>query len=177
MTAVERPVLEVTLPILFRAATAADLPKLEWYGQYAHFRHLFMRAFREQQQGRRLMLIADSGGYPIGHIFVQFSSNTVVDEVYRRSYLYSLRVMEMFRGQGIGTRLIHEAEQSLSVRGLQWATIAVAKENHRARKLYERLGYRIFGDDPGIWSYRDHEGETRTVKEPCWLLQKEIRLR
>jgi ribosomal protein S18 acetylase RimI-like enzyme len=178
MMAAEHPALAVTFQICFRAARADDLPKLEWYGAYAHFRELFARSFREQQLGRRLMLIADSGGFPVGHIFLQYTSGALMDtEAGQRSYLYSLRVMDMFQRRGIGTRLIHEAESVLRVKGTRWATIAVAKDNIQAIRLYERLGYWIFSDDPGIWSYRDHEGTTRTVYEPCWLLQKEINLR
>ena len=178
MTALDVPALAITVQIRFRAALADDLPKLEWHGEYTHYRDLFARAYVEQQLGRRLMLIADKGGFPIGYIFVQYTSIPVLDEeVGTRSYLYSLRVMEMFRGHGIGTRLIGEAEQVLRLRGARWATIAVAKDNVPALRLYERLGYQIFSDDPGIWSYRDHCGQTRTVYEPCWLLQKEINLR
>lgn len=176
MTALEPSTLLLTMPITLRAATRADLPKLEWYGQYAHYRNLFQRAYREQRAGRRLILLADSNNFPIGHVFVQFI-RPEGQETGGRAYLYSLRVMEMFQGHGIGTRLIREAEQISAARGYEFATIAVAKTNHGARRLYERLGYRVFGDDPGEWSFLDHEGRTRQVQEPCWLLQKELNLR
>lgn len=177
MTTLERPALTIALPIHFRIATHQDLPKLEWYGQYTHYRNLFRRAYREQQLGKRLMLLADSNGFPIGHIFIVFTAldNTPPED--RRAYLYSLRVMEMFRGCGIGTELLREAETLIADRNYASATIAAAKTNPRARKLYERIGYQFFADDPGRWSYVDHEGHTRHVQEPCWLLQKEIKLR
>ena len=35
-----------------------DLPKLEWYGEYLHFRRVFRRAYDDQLAGRRLMLLA-----------------------------------------------------------------------------------------------------------------------
>lgn len=178
MTALELGTYTVELPITFRFATKSDLPKLEWYGQYSHFRNLFRRSFREQQRGRRLMLLADCGGFPVGHIFIQFISNehTVADGD-KRAYLYSLRVMEMFRGRGIGTRLIEEAEALILGRGFQWTTIAVAKQNVGAYRLYRRLGYRIFREDPGKWSYVDHKGITQTVDEPCWMLEKHLIMR
>jgi ribosomal protein S18 acetylase RimI-like enzyme len=151
---------------------------MEWYGQYIHQRNLFRRAYREQQLGRRLILVADSNNFPIGHLFIQFiSTASDIADGDSRAYLYSLRVMEMFRGYGIGTRLIQEAEAIIQDRGFQWCTIGVAKDNFQAQRLYERLGYRVFAEDPGRWSYIDHEGRTRHVNEPCWLLQKQIIMR
>ncbi|MBL8156698.1 MAG: GNAT family N-acetyltransferase [Anaerolineae bacterium] len=178
MVALDRTGLHVSLTIRFRLATEADLPKLEWHGQFAHFRPLFRKAFQEQKAGRRAMLIADCHDFPIGHIFVQFarSKATYTDDE-ERAYLYSLRVMEMFQGQGIGTRLIHMAEGLIQDRRMEWVTIAVGKQNIGALRLYERLGYDIYTDDPGRWSYRDHQGIVRHMNEPSWLLQKRLYLR
>jgi ribosomal protein S18 acetylase RimI-like enzyme len=175
MTMHERLTLSLNLDIHLRLAVHEDLHKLEWFGQYTHFRGLFRRAFREQQEGRRLMLIADCADFPIGHIFMQLSSNEpAVAQSGNRAYFYAFRVMDMFRGRGIGTALIHEAEALVYERGYRWATIAVAKDNPDALRLYERVGYRIFRDDDGEWSYRDHRGEMRWVHEPCWLLEKRL---
>lgn len=169
--------LEVVLPVRIRTATAVDVVRLEWYGQYAHHRNLFRKAYRDQQLGKRLILVADCKQFPIGRIFILFILKQHGDGGSQLSYLYSLRVMEMFRNQGIGSRLIAEAEQKIAERGYNQVTIGVAKTNLDARRLYERLGYQVYSDDPGQWSYTDHLGNVRSIKEPCWLLQKQIRLR
>ena len=58
------------------------------------------------------MLVADCNDFPIGHIFIQLSSGEQhIADGRRRAYLYSLRVMDMFQGRGIGTRLIDEASK------------------------------------------------------------------
>ena len=174
MTTIERQSLTLQLPVTLRLAVADDLPKLEWYGEYRHFRNMFRRTFREQQIGRRAMLVADLNDFPIGHIFIQLrSSNTRRP----RAYFYSFRVMEMFRRQGIGTWLLNSAEMIAVDHGLRRAAIAAAKENDDARRLYERLGYQVYGDDAGKWSYVDHRGRTCHVDEPCWLLEKVLNLR
>lgn len=175
MTILEQRSIQLEMSIILRVATLDDLPKLEWYGQYKHFRNLFRRTYREQEAGRRIMLVADSNNFPIGHVFIQFKDPD--DEDTGRAYLYSFRVMEMFRGHGIGTRLLQEAENMTLDRGLGWAAIAVAKDNHGARRLYERIGYHIYAEDSGRWSYLDHKGIARHVSEPCWMLQKQLRLR
>ena len=173
MTTLEpMPSMSVSLNVQFRLARADDLPKLEWYGQFTHFREVFRRTFREQRLGHRLMLIADCNHFPIGQIFMQ-----VGPEAKNRTYLYSFRVMDMFRGQGVGTRLIEEAETIALTYGYHAATIAAAKNNPRARQLYERLGYKVVAQDAGRWSYVDHEGRTRYVHEPCWVLEKRLTLR
>lgn len=175
MTALENPTFTVSIPVQIRPAVHQDLPKLEWYGQYAHYRNMFRRAYREQQTGKRLILVADSNNFPIGHIFMLFLN--AEKQIDKRVYLYSLRVMEMFRGCGIGTQLIHEAESLIANRHYHWSTIAAAKTNVGAKRLYERLGYEVFADDPGNWSYFDHQGRLIEVQEPCWLLQKQIEVR
>lgn len=172
MTILEEPTtLSIQIPVRLRIATAEDVPKLEWYGQYRHFRNLFRRTFREQQAGRRLMLLADVNNFPIGHLFIQFHDDGWSDKP-NRAYLYSFRVMEMFRGQGIGTSLLHEAEARIVERGIHIATIAAAQDNPGAKRLYERVGYRVYDEDSGSWSYVDHRGRVCHVNEPCWLLEK-----
>jgi ribosomal protein S18 acetylase RimI-like enzyme len=174
MTVLEQSMMMLSMTVKLRPAVQEDVPKLEWYGQYTHYRNLFRRAYRDQMQGKRLMLIADVENFPIGHVFIQFVHT---DNDGGWGYLYSLRVMDMFQGHGIGTRLIREAEARIEEHDLEWSTIAVAKDNPAARRLYERLGYDIFGEDSGQWSYIDHEGRTRQVSEPCFLLQKQLILR
>ncbi len=179
MTALNRPTVTLQLAVAFRLATYSDLPKLEWYGQYTHFRALFRRTYQEQLQHRRLMLVADCNDFPIGHVFIQLSSGAEPNmaDGRRRAYLYSLRVMDMFQGQGLGSRLVAEAEVLAADAGFRWVTIAAAKDNPRARRLYERLGYRTFGEDEGKWNYLDHENRMRYVHEPCWVLEKRIDMR
>ena len=167
--------VSLNLNITLRPARQDDIPKLEWYGQYRHYRNLFQRAFREQQAGRRLILVADCNDFPVGQIAIQFEGNAArIADGRLRGYLYSFRVMDMFRGHGLGTRLITEAERELRGRGFSWATIAVAKDNPGALRLYERLGYVRFADDPGRWNYIDHRGRVRQVDEPCWILEKHL---
>jgi ribosomal protein S18 acetylase RimI-like enzyme len=173
MTALEPSVMTVQLSVSIRLAEKSDIPKLEWYGQYIHFRNLLRRAYREQQRGRRLLLVADCNGFPIGQVFLQLAStNELIADGHTRAYLYSFRVMEMFQGQGIGTRLLKDAETMLIEHGFKMATLSVAKTNPDAMRLYQRNGYRVFAEDAGRWNYVDHRGITQYVDEPCWVLEK-----
>jgi len=127
--------------------------------------------------GSRLLLVMErlSMGDLVGQVFLQFSSSdSRFADGTGRGYLYALRVKSLFRRQGLGTRLISAAEHVLISMGMNSVSIGVAKENPRARVLYERLGYRILADLPGEWSYIDHMGEVRHVVEPAWLMQKQF---
>ncbi len=160
-------------PVVIRSATDADLTALEWEGQYAHYRRLFKKAVAEARRGRRLLLLAEVDGQVVGQIFVQLTTKPAFSASGSASgYLYALRVKQPHRNQGIGTRLILEAESQLLWLGYSRVVISVAKRNNAARRLYQRLEYRIFSEDPGEWSYVDHLGKVREVREPAFVLEK-----
>lgn len=167
--------LSIQLKVTIRKLRRNDLRKLEWHGEFRHYRRLFLRSYKGQVDGSRLMLIADVNDYPVGRLFVQFySPRSKVSDGRTKAYLYSFHVMEMFRGQSIGTRLIHAAEAVLRKKKFRLASIAVARENIGALSLYQRQDYVIYGEDKGKWHYQDHRGRVRYVHEPCWLLEKKL---
>jgi ribosomal protein S18 acetylase RimI-like enzyme len=176
MTATERHSLHLEVEIVFRFAEREDLPRLEWYGEYTHFRRVFQRTFEDQVAGYRLMLLATVNDWPIGQVFIQLESyEDIFADMRKRGYLYSLRVMDAFRHMGIGSALLREAETILIDRRYDSVSIAAAKDNPGARRLYERMGYRVQAEDAGRWHYVDHEGKTRYVVEPCWILEKQLK--
>jgi ribosomal protein S18 acetylase RimI-like enzyme len=158
-----------------RRADERDLPALEWEGEYARFRRVYRNAMGEARRNRKMILVAESDRLIIGQIFIQYQS-THLDRWDRghSGYLYALRVRPAFRNQGVGTELIRAAEEHLLHRGLTRAVIAVAKENSPALRLYERLGYERFAEDPGAWSYLDDRGAVRHVFEPAYLLHRTL---
>jgi ribosomal protein S18 acetylase RimI-like enzyme len=160
-----------------RPLAEGDLPALEWDGEFVRFRRLFRQAYEEMLVGSRLMLVMErkSTGEIVGQVFIQWSSSDArFADGRQRGYLYALRVKPEYRERGLGTRLLWEAEDILLRRGMRKASIGVEKNNPRARALYERYGFRIVGDDPGRWSFVDHEGVLQEVVEPAWLMEKNL---
>lgn len=177
------PRYDLNLNMQFRIATEEDLPKLEWYGQYTHFRNLFRLTFEGQLKGERLMLLADVNNFPVGQVFLLLNQRVTAWQAVinrtgkppqQRGYLYALRVMDHLQGLGIGTKLILEAERLMQESGADWSTISVAKDNPGAKRLYERLGYEVYMEDEGRWSYVDHMGKTIYVHEPCYMMEKRL---
>jgi ribosomal protein S18 acetylase RimI-like enzyme len=159
--------------VTIRPLTAADLPQLEWDGEYTHHRPVFQRTLADVARGIRLMLGAVVGDQVVGQVFVQLQSSELeFASAGRRGYLYSLRVRPGWRGCGIGSQLVAAAEGELLARGYREAAISTAKENEGARRLYERLGYHVFKDDQGEWWFTDVNGLLQHVQEPCWVMEK-----
>ena len=62
----------------------------------------------------------------------------------------SLAIKPSGRGLGLGTALMHEAENVAKTMGKSTMTLAVIGENEGAIRLYERLGYRTTGRLGGV---------------------------
>jgi ribosomal protein S18 acetylase RimI-like enzyme len=170
----------VTLPtskrtIIFRKVTAEDLTALEMGGMFTHFRRVYARALVEQQQGLRLLLIAESANVVVGRIFTLFrSSDKRIADGKERAYLYCSSFHPDYRYEGLGTLMMQYIESLLQARGIACITLAVAKDNEGALRLYKRLHYTILRESPGQWDYIDHEGKRQQVHEPCYILGKQL---
>lgn len=162
--------------VVIRPLREEDLPRLEWDGVYEHYRKVFRQSFDDAERGQRILLVAVAGEEMVGQVFVQLtSSETRYADGAVRGYLYALRVRPPWQGLGLGTRLIAAAEEALLSLGFGVAVIAAGKDNPRAYQLYQRLGYRTFADDPGIWWFTDVNGVRQLVEEPCWVMEKVLR--
>ncbi len=78
-----------------------------------------------------------------------------------------------YRGQGLGTALIHAAEIRVRSRGHSRVGLGVDEDNRRAAQLYQRLGYR----DRGVryvsrYAYADDQGTDRDVEANRFLIKE-----
>ncbi len=65
-------------------------------------------------------------------------------------YLHIIAVKEAFRGMGIGKKLLSFFEENVFANHSK-VFLVVADFNPKARRLYERLGYRQVGMIPGLY--------------------------
>lgn len=168
--------ISAVLRTIVRYAHEADLPALEWDGEYAHFRRLYQDVYHSAQRGDALLWIAElPGAGLIGQLFVQLrSARLELADGAHRAYVYGFRIKPEHRRQGLGTYMLALAESDLSRRGFRRVVLNVNRDNPDARRLYERLGYRVVGDEAGRWSYLDQYGVRQEVDEPAWRMEKEI---
>jgi ribosomal protein S18 acetylase RimI-like enzyme len=162
--------------IIIRKLRAPDLPALEWEGELIHFRNLFAQAYEQYQQGEAVLWVAENPSLGIiAQLFVQLDSHRrELANGHNRAYIYGFRVRSAYRNLGIGSQLLETAEKDLKNKGYQSVTLNVGKHNPNAKRLYERLGYRVIGSEPGRWSYLDHLGRRIHVCEPAFRMEKRL---
>ena len=68
--------------------------------------------------------------------------------VRHKAILWGMYVVREYQGKGIGEKLVVELiKLAKTVNGLDIITLSVATVNVRARKLYERCGFIVFGTE------------------------------
>jgi ribosomal protein S18 acetylase RimI-like enzyme len=165
--------------INFRHAQRSDLLSLEWEGEFSHFRRLYLEAYRSSELDQAVIWIAELNEVGlVGQLFVHLRSDRrELADGETSAYIYGFRIRPAYQSKGIGTRLLEIAEEDLFLRGYRIVNLNVGQDNHRAKQLYERLGYRVIGTDPGRWSYYDQHGKRQDVNEPAWRMQKELHVK
>ena len=160
--------------VMIRTVRRGDLPGLEWEGQYRHFRRIYQDAYERARSGRSVLWIAELPDRGIiGQVFIQLvCDRPELADGRERAYLYSFRVRPEFRSQGLGSRMLQTVEDDLRRREFNRITLNVARDNPRARQLYERDGFQVVAPEPGVWSYPDERGIWQTVEEPAWRMEK-----
>lgn len=86
--------------------------------------------------------------------------------------LWQLLTHPELRGLGLGSRLVAAAETRMRRRGCRYAVLGVEDDNHRARALYERLGYVPFGREVDSWLQTGSTGAPELYETEVTLLRK-----
>jgi len=108
-----------------------------------------------------ILLAVSEDDLPVGkvHVHLEHADGTV--------WLEAAAVIRPFRGQGVGTGLVHAAEAYAAERGYHVAELGVEDSNPGARRLYERLGYRSVARS-------DFQYVGAPVPNPGVVMRKEI---
>jgi len=127
----------VTLDVCIRQCREDDLPALEWFGLFAPHRALIRKVFVQQQQGRALMLVVEVNGEASGQAWIDWSARST-----GAAELWAVRILPCLQRQGLGARLVDVAERLAFASGCVEMRLGVDTGSARARRFYERLGYR-----------------------------------
>lgn len=145
--------------VVIRAATADDLDVLDELEHrcFANDRLTRRRLshWLKARHGILLMLEDAQGAAAYGLVWLLKGT--------RLARLYSLAVDPRARGQGYGQKLLKALESAAAERGRVYMRLEVAKHNTTAIQLYEKEGYRVFGEYTDY--YEDHDDALRMHKQ------------
>jgi ribosomal protein S18 acetylase RimI-like enzyme len=135
--------------LLYRIYAESRSEELSAWGWGESERETFLRMQYELRRRSYAMQAAAAehgvivwNGTPVGHL--------IVEEGERYIRLINVALLEAYRNQGIGSRLIASLQQKAARAGKS-VVLSVDAAN-RARRLYERLGFRPIGQSvPYTW--------------------------
>lgn len=128
-----------------------------------------------QERGHAAYLLAgDATHAALGFVLLKWHGDG-----HAREYpiLEDLLVREEFRGLGLGTRLITQAENLCRQRGVAQVGLGVnSADNPRAYALYGRLGYRESGEPAqfDVYAEIDEDGQRRLYENWCVHMVKDL---
>lgn len=148
--------------VVVRRLQERDVRPLEWHGG-PDLRSFYEWQWNQHCTGALCTLVADFNGYPIGQGSIHWQGKPTHPHI---PDIQSLRVMDAFRGLGIGSQLLRASERLVLAQGFSKLSLAVGIENPAARRLYERLGYQLVGEPYNdIWHYVNAQGQRIQMEE------------
>ncbi|MBU3063549.1 GNAT family N-acetyltransferase [Nocardia sp. NEAU-G5] len=136
--------------IIFRRATAADLPEIVTMladdplgsaRESVSDLEPYESAFRDiDSDGKQLLLVAEQAGRVVGTAQVSFLAG-LSRRGAMRGQIEAVRVASGARGSGLGTRLIEECVRRAHERGCVLVQLTSDASRTEAHRFYERLGF------------------------------------
>ena len=164
--------------VTIRLLKEEDLPELEWNGEYTRYRKVYREVYRNLQNGISLPYVAEteSDGI-IGQVFLtRKEPNPSYSPRSKYFFLSSFRIKPQFRGKGLGSRLMQICFRDVRSHKLRDIFLNCASDNNRARRFYEKHGFRIIRLDEGNWTFINDEGLVVTEKQSAYLMRRTLPL-
>jgi ribosomal protein S18 acetylase RimI-like enzyme len=129
-----RPATEADKGFLYalHCATMRDVIDNTWGWDEAWQRSDFETRFDEC-----VVSIIESGGREVGGLWLRWDPDLL--------YISDVQVAPEWQGRGIGTRVLQGVIAQAATRDIP-VELVVLQVNPRARRLYERLGFRVIGE-------------------------------
>ncbi|QUQ65116.1 GNAT family N-acetyltransferase [Kutzneria sp. CA-103260] len=155
----------IRVPLHVRDLTPADVSACTWSGGRRHVEQLHTQLARAHVDYLAVCPPSDS---PVAIGAVDYTAKPGA------GLLFQLAVMPALQSCGIGTILIHAAEDRIRRRSLSIAELSVEHDNPRAQALYERLGYRAYGTERDGWHEDGPDGTAVWYETDCTLMRREL---
>lgn len=90
-----------------------------------------------------VVLVADRGGEVIGYVYAGIEPMSWMELREQAGFIHDVCVDQAARESGVGTALAEAAMRWLSDRGMPRVLLWTAPQNDAARRLFDRLGFRL----------------------------------
>lgn len=148
--------------------TRADLIRIPWSGGPLHPASVGKALDRVDAGEVDYLAVRSPEGWPVAIGGIDYQAHPGAGT------LWQLSTHGELQGLGIGTKLIKVAEGRVKTRGVATAMLGVEDDNHRARALYERLGYEVCGHEQESWDVADKQGNVTTHHAEVTLMRKQL---
>ncbi|WP_291075268.1 N-acetyltransferase [Hyphomonas sp.] len=149
-----------------RAATRDDIAALTGLETAFPEEDRFSRqTWQRLLRGNSAILVSDGESGLAGALVLLFRRTS------RIARIYSISVAEAARGTGLSDALLSESEDISRQRGCVAIRLEVRESNSRAKRLYERHGYRVMARAVGY--YPDGEAALK-MEKPLAGLSREV---
>lgn len=148
--------------VLIRKATLKDVPQLirQWKALEAyHVKHhgygrgifeyspnrmaLYLKYLKKQMRRRNAaVFVAEVGGRIAGHIMVEIQKLPPIFVHDKNAYVCDIVVDSQYRGKGIGTALLEEAEEWAGKKKMYSIALMVHTANKNAFSVYRKFGFK-----------------------------------
>ncbi|PJX22136.1 GNAT family acetyltransferase [Advenella sp. S44] len=88
---------------------------------------------RKLQQAPELFMVAQQDGQLVGSVMAGYDGH--------RGWIYYLCVVPQYQSQGIGKRLVLQAEQRLRAKGCPKVQLMIRQDNSTVQSFYQTMGY------------------------------------
>jgi ribosomal protein S18 acetylase RimI-like enzyme len=159
---------DITVPIAIRDLVVSDLDGMGWSGSPSHLSSVRAELGRVASGAVEYLAACTASDLPVGKLGIDYALAADAGTIYQAA------VHPALQSCGIGTLLVGAAERRILARGRSWSELAVEHDNPRARALYERLGYRAYGDKREEWDAEGADGVTVRHATMCTVMRKTL---
>jgi len=106
----------------------------------ADINHL-TKALQASDENDAMFIAEDESNKPLGFVRVNMQTDYFTGE--EHAHVNDIVVTKDAEGKGAGKLLLAKADEWAKEKNARWITLNVFDENFRARKVYEKAGYKI----------------------------------
>jgi ribosomal protein S18 acetylase RimI-like enzyme len=132
--------------------TVEEIEQISWSGSRAHLENVVKQLLRAASGEVEYLVVRASGGVPVAKGGIDFAREPGAGTIWQ------VATHPQLEGLGLATRLMAELETRARRRGVRKVRLGVEIGNHRARRLYDHLGYAPIGESEASWEAEAQDG-------------------